>query len=148
MFMALLWWDKEIVFKGLVLWLLHLVPYISFCNNPDSCHPGRLLPPLPPRSLPKMQKLGAAHSYTPLGGLSPEGRSEPGTPIPDLEGVGERGHSENSLFTNEKSVAWMNSTHTGTSEVCRVPAETSCFPVFLPPRYTTSPCNEFCTDSK
>ena len=98
--------------------------------------------------VPKMQKLGAAHSYTPLGGLSPEGRSEPGTPIPDLEGVGERGHSENSLFTNEKSVAWMNSTHTGISEVCRVPAETSWFPVFLPPRYTTFLCNEFCTDSK
>lgn len=33
--------------------------------------------------VPKMQKLGAAHSYTPLGGLSPEGRSEPGTPIPE-----------------------------------------------------------------
>jgi len=56
MFMALLWWDKEIVFKGSVLWLLHLVPYISFSNNPDSCHPGRLLPPLSPRSLPGRQE--------------------------------------------------------------------------------------------
>ena len=56
MFMALLWWDKEIVFKGSVLWLLHLVPYISFSNNPDSCHPGRLLPPHPPRSLPGRQE--------------------------------------------------------------------------------------------
>lgn len=40
--------------------------------------------------VPKMQKLGATRSYAPQGGLSPEGRSEPGTPIPDAEGVGEK----------------------------------------------------------
>lgn len=74
-----------------------------------------------------MQKLGATRSYTPQGGLSPEGRSELGTPIPDMEGVGERGGSENPLFTDEKTVAWVNSIHMGASEECRVPAETSWF---------------------
>ena len=50
--------QRDCVFKGSVLWLLHLVPYIFFSDNPDSCHPGRLLPPTPPRNLPDRQTQG------------------------------------------------------------------------------------------
>ena len=39
---------------------------------------------------PKDAEAGGHRSHTPQGGLSPEARSELGTPIPDAEGVGEK----------------------------------------------------------